>query len=75
MKLGKIQVFNGKVNVTLQAAAKIICGSLNELSHNGVAIPCGVSAPWLQDISYVSYLCSGLHTYDTCQLFWIYFPL
>ncbi|CAL1158798.1 unnamed protein product [Cladocopium goreaui] len=36
-------VFAGKVNLTLQSAAKIICGSLNELSRNGVAIPGDVS--------------------------------
>ena len=52
---GITQVFAGKVNLTLQAAAKIICESLNELSCNGVAIPGDVSAPWPQDpILYIS---------------------
>ena len=55
---GKTEVFAGKVNLTLQAAANIICGSLNELSSNGVAIPGDVSAPWLQD---TSYFCCDLH--------------
>ena len=44
--IGKTQVFSGKVNLTLQAAAKIICGSLNKLARDGVAI----SAPWPQDL-------------------------
>ena len=57
---GITQVFAGKVNLTLQAAAKIICESLNELSCNGVAIPGDVSAPWLQDIIYIHFL-SDLH--------------
>jgi hypothetical protein len=57
LETGKTQVFAGKVNLTLQSAAKIICGSLNELSRNGVAIPGDVSAPWLQDIIYIYTFC------------------
>ena len=39
----KFQVFDGVVNLTLQAAAKIICGSLNQLADNGVLIS---QEPW-----------------------------
>ena len=34
----EFQVFDGAVNLTLQAAARIICESLNQLADNGVPI-------------------------------------
>lgn len=34
-----IQVYDGAINVTLQAAARVICESLNRLSDSGVPIP------------------------------------
>ena len=39
----EFQVFDGGANLTLQAAAKIICGSLNQLADNGVPIS---QEPW-----------------------------
>ena len=42
----KSEVFDGKVNLTLQAAAKIICASLNDLADNGVPIPGELSVAW-----------------------------
>lgn len=33
------QVYDGAINVTLQAAARVICDSLNRLSDSGVPIP------------------------------------
>ena len=39
----EFQVFDHGVNLTLQATAKIICGSLNQLADNGVTIS---QEPW-----------------------------
>ena len=39
----EFQVFDRGVNLTLQAAAKVICGSLNQLADNGVCIS---EVPW-----------------------------
>ena len=44
----QFQVFDGGVNITLQAAAKIICWSLNQLADHGVPIP-DVQAPWFSN--------------------------
>ena len=43
-----IQVYDGAINVTLQAAARVICESLNRLSDSGVPIPGydDVAEPW-----------------------------
>ena len=38
-KLLSSQVYDGTINVTLQAAARVICDSLNRLSDSGVPIP------------------------------------
>ncbi len=46
-------MYDGAVNVTLQAAGQIICDSLNELSDDGLVVP-GVgdqSVAWLLSLS------------------------